>query len=311
MAKRMILKSIDWAYMIVGVTIAMVSLEIAVAQHPAPSVFDDDNLAAWCVVPFDAAQRSPEERAAMLAELGIKKLAYDWRDEHVPLFDREWKALLKNEVELFAFWLPFNTDPVNEEHVQEVFAFLERNQIRTQLWVLPGWFAGYENLIEGFDAMSHEEKVESIAEPLRYVAQRAKELGCTVGLYNHGGWFGEPENQIAIIEHLGFDNVGMVYNFQHGRHHIHRFSKFQPKMQPYLLCINLVGLTHGEPVVVAPLGEGDLEFELLETIVANGYNGPISIQNHRFDRDAREALIDERKGLDKIKASITNRRINF
>ncbi len=41
-----------------------------------------DNLVAWCIVPFDAEERSPEQRALMLDELGFKKMAWDWRMEH-------------------------------------------------------------------------------------------------------------------------------------------------------------------------------------------------------------------------------------
>lgn len=172
---------------------------------------------------------------------------------------------------------------------------------------MPGWFEGYENMVDGFQEMSREEQIATISKPIRYVAERAKELGCSVGLYNHGGWFGEPENQIAIIEHLGLDNVGMVYNFQHGRNHIERFSEFYPKMKKYLFCINLVGLSSGNEVKVASLGEGDIEYKLLAQIFGTGYNGPMSIQNHRPDRDAEEALISERKGLNKIMMTLNKR----
>ena len=37
---------------------------------------------------------------------------------------------------------------------------------------------------------------------LRPLAEEAGKIGCSLALYNHGGWFGEPENQIAIIERL-------------------------------------------------------------------------------------------------------------
>jgi hypothetical protein len=48
-----------------------------------------DRLAAWCIVPFDAKRRGPEARAKMLARLGIKRCAYDWRGEHVKDFEEE------------------------------------------------------------------------------------------------------------------------------------------------------------------------------------------------------------------------------
>lgn len=304
--KRQIIREFNTCmYLVFATVILLMATNGVIAQQSTINLFDADKLAAWCIVPFDAAQRTPETRAKMLSNLGITKLAYDWRDEHIPLFEREWKALQDQGVDLFAFWLPSNTDPANEEHVEQVFAFLERNRIKTQLWYLPGWFTGYENQIEGFGEMTREEQIESISKPIRYVAERAQALGCTVGLYNHGGWFGEPENQIAIIEHLGMDNVGIVYNFQHGRQHIHRFPEFYPKMKKYLLCINLVGLADGDPVTVTALGDGDIEYELLEMIYESGYTGAISIQNHRADRDAEAALIAERHGLEKMKEELT------
>ncbi|MFC7524852.1 sugar phosphate isomerase/epimerase family protein [Parapedobacter sp. GCM10030251] len=287
-------------------TVLMLVVGRVDGQAPNNKAFSREHLVAWCIVPFDAKQRTPKDRAAMLANLGITKLAYDWRDEYIPTFDEEWEALQQHGIDLFAFWLPSNVDPANEPHIQQVFAFLERNHIKTQLWYLPGWFAGYENLVEGFSEMSRQEQIATISEPIRYVAERARKLGCSVGLYNHGGWFGEPENQIAVIQHLGLDNVGMVYNFQHGRHHLARFSEFYPKMKPYLSCINVVGLASGDEVKVVPLGTGDMEYRLLQQIVNSGYDGPMSIQNHRSDRDAEEALISERKGLHKILRALSH-----
>ena len=55
------------------------------AVSPAESSADSrvdlyapDNLVAWCIVPFDAAKRTPAERAAMLKKLNIGRVAYDW-----------------------------------------------------------------------------------------------------------------------------------------------------------------------------------------------------------------------------------------
>ena len=51
------------------------------------------------------------------------------------------------------------------------------------------------------------------------------------------GWFGEPENQIAIIEKLkerGVTNVGIVYNLHHGHDHLKgtAFRSYWRKMKP-------------------------------------------------------------------------------
>ena len=53
------------------------------------SLYNKNNLVAWCIVPFDANKRTPSQRAEMLDRLGITKVAYDWRDEHVKEFEQE------------------------------------------------------------------------------------------------------------------------------------------------------------------------------------------------------------------------------
>src|SRR6476659_7380389 len=68
-------------------------------------LFARTNLMAWCIVPFDAKKRGPEERAAMLEKLGFKHFAYDYRAEHIPTFDAEIEALKTRGVALDAFWL--------------------------------------------------------------------------------------------------------------------------------------------------------------------------------------------------------------
>src|SRR3954451_20600311 len=69
-------------------------------------IYDRGNLVAWCIVPFDAKKRGPEERAAMLEKLGIKRFAYDYRAEHIPSWDAELDALKRHGIELTAWWFP-------------------------------------------------------------------------------------------------------------------------------------------------------------------------------------------------------------
>ncbi|MHC1765816.1 MAG: hypothetical protein AB9869_16220 [Verrucomicrobiia bacterium] len=70
------------------------------ADAPAASVFEPANLMAWCIVPFDASKRGPEERARMLTRLGFRHFAYDWRAEHIPTFDAEVEAMQRHGISL-------------------------------------------------------------------------------------------------------------------------------------------------------------------------------------------------------------------
>ena len=65
---------------------------------------------AWCIVPFDAKHRGPEERAVMLEKLGIHRLAYDWRAEHIPTFDEEVEAMNRHKIEITAWWFTNSID---------------------------------------------------------------------------------------------------------------------------------------------------------------------------------------------------------
>ena len=67
-------------------------------------------------------------------------------------------------------------------------------------------------------------RVRREADRIRALVDLASPYGCKVELYNHNGWFGMEENQLAIIgqlKELGVTGVGMVYNFSHARDELH------------------------------------------------------------------------------------------
>ncbi|MSQ93273.1 MAG: sugar phosphate isomerase/epimerase [Gemmataceae bacterium] len=273
-----------------GFSLLVASASFHEAQEPdaGKKLFARDNLVAWCIVPFDGKKRGPEERAAMLARLGFKHFAYDWRAEHLPTLDRELDALKKHGIQLDAFWFPANLG----QDARTILALLKRHQIKTQLWIAMGDPAP--------KAKNEADKIEAAARILRPIADEAAKIGCTVGLYNHGGWFGEPENQVAIIAHLKLPNVGIVYNLHHGHDHLDRFPALLKKMQPHLYALNLNGMVkNGDKLgkKILPLGQGDLDLGLLKTIRASGYRGPIGILGHTQD-DAEDRLRDNLHGLD-------------
>jgi putative heme-binding domain-containing protein len=264
-----------------------------VAKPAANDLFARKNLIAWCIVPFDSKKRSPEQRAAMLEKLGFQHFAYDWRAEHVATFDAEIEALKRHHVSLDAFWAPgeLNRDTRN------ILDVLKRHQLKTQLWVLLDFGA------DRVTGAAQQKRVATAVEKLAPLALEAASIGCTVVLYNHGGWFGEPENQIEIVDALkkkGLTNVGIVYNQHHGHDHIDRFPALLAKMKPYLLALNINGMDpqgdrHGRKIL--PLGQGSLDLGLLKVIRDSGYSGPIGILGHTMD-DAEARLQDNLDGLD-------------
>ncbi len=135
---------------------------------------------------------------------------------------------------------------------------------------------------------------------MAYVAKKLDSIGSSLGLYNHGGWFGEPENQLAIIEHLKMDNIGIVYNFSHAETQANRFEEFYPKILPHLYAINITGLRGGYPAEVVPVGQGDMEKDMMNIIQESSYDGPIGIINEDFAEDAKDGLEINMRGIQEI-----------
>ena len=118
------------------------------------------------------------------------------------------------------------------------------------------------------DALPEEIASRAAAEILAPVARAAAERNCRLGFYNHGGWWGEPDNQIRVLKALrkmGFDNVGLVYNFHHGHEHVTKFSELARRMQPYLLTVNINGMRDGGPQIL-PVGKGSHEAAMLRDL---------------------------------------------
>ncbi len=256
------------------------------------SILEKGNLSAWCIVPFDSKKRGPVERAEMLNRLGITRLAYDWRDAHIPSFDAEVEAMKAHGITISAWWMSAGMDEKN----RLILDVIRRHGIHPQLWIM-----GREPQ-EGDQAA----KVKAAADSLRPLVEEAGRLGCKVGLYNHGGWFGEPENQIGIIRELGMPDVGIVYNFHHGHPHIGRFLELFAKMKPHLIALNLNGMVvegdrSGRKII--PIGAGDQEESMIGTVLDSGWRGEVGILCH-LDRDAEEVLQANLNGLEVLKEKL-------
>lgn len=254
---------------------------LALPGAAAKDIFAKENLVAWCIVPFDAKQRGPAERAEMLKRLGIRKVAYDWRKEQVPTFEQEILEYEKHGLEYFAFW---------SAH-EEAFRLFEKYDLHPQIW----------KTLQAPRTGTQEEKVATAAKAMLPLVERTRKMGCKLGLYNHGGWGGEPKNMVAVCQwlrkHAQADHVGIVYNFHHGHGHIGDFSESLELMKPFLLCLNLNGMNDDAKPKILPLGSGKHESRMLRIVQESGYQGPIGILDHRNELDAEKSLRENLEGL--------------
>ncbi len=266
-------------------------------------VLSRDNLVAWCIVPFDAKKRGPVERVEMLKELGIRRCAYDWRKEHVPTFEQEILEYQKHGIEFFAFW------SVHED----AFNLFKKHGLHPQIWhVIPNASVENHNAVGSASKGSSEAnietlKIEAAVKDTLSLAERTKEMGCKLGLYNHGGWSGEPANLVAVckrLHELGHAHVGIIYNFHHGHQHIDDWKQSFAVMKPYILCLNLNGMNTDAKPKILGIGKGAHELEMIRVVVESDYSGPIGIIGHREQIDARESLLENINGLQTIREKI-------
>ncbi len=262
------------------------------APATTPLDLSMDNLFAWCVVPFDSVERSPQARVAMLRELGFSAYAYDWREQHLAEMAEEWQLAEASGLDVMAVWLWINgnTDQPGQLSAsnEQVLQAIASTQLQTQLWV--GFNANY------FEQGSAAQRIEQGAEMVGYLQERAAAMGCRVALYNHGDWFGEPANQVKIIEALQTEEVGIIYNFHHAHPQLDRFQSIVDTMLPYLWAVNLNGMKADGPKIL-PIAAGDREAAMLQILRDQGYRGPFGILGHVDDADVRVILEENLAGL--------------
>lgn len=131
---------------------------------------------------------------------------------------------------------------------------------------------------------------------IAYLSQKAQELGCKIALYNHGGWYGKPDNQLEIIKKLPNENLGVVFNFHHAHDKLEHYSENIKKLQPYLWCVNLNGMKADGPKIIT-IGKGDLEKEMILQLIDFGYKGPFGILGHVKGGDPEKILKENFNGL--------------
>jgi len=257
-------------------------------QSGNEGLFSKDNLVAWCIVPFDSVERTPVQRAQMLKELGFTKFAYDWRAKHIAEFPTEISELKKQGIQLSAVWIWIDSDSLPGHDNGEIFKIVKDNGVKTDFWI------GFNNTV--FEGLDENQKFEKAVSMVKSLEKLADSQGCTISLYNHGDWFGEPTNQVKIIELTGSDKIGMVYNFHHAHEQIADFPILLPKMLPYLKTINLNGMRAAGPKIL-PIGQGDSELGMLKGIRDAEFQGNLGILGHVEDADVQVILQGNLDGL--------------
>ena len=252
-----------------------VNLQKQQTNKAVEQLFNKANLIPWSIVGFDVKERTPKERLEMLQRLGYNQYAYGNRPKHIPTMQEEWRLAKEKRINIKAVWLYIN---MNKDSVgnlkpesEVIFENLKAVGLKTQIWV--GFQPKY------FEKITEEESLKQSVDMVAYLAQRANQLGCKLALYNHGGWFGHPENQLKIIKALPKENIGIVFNFHHAHDNLKQYSENIKKLRPYLWCVNLNGMKTEGPKIIT-IGKGNLEKDMIQQLLDLEYQGPFGILGH-------------------------------
>lgn len=280
------------------ITVALLMILNIYCTTKQPKELDMKNYFAWCIVPFDNLNRNPEERISMLKELGFVSYAYDWRTEHLSEMVKEINLARENGIKIDGVWMWIDKNNSVEnlsEDNKKVFDIIQKTGLKTQIWL-----SFPENY---FERLSEDERMTEAVKMVSYISDKAEKHGCTVGLYNHGGWFGNPDNQVKIIEALPEKKLGIIFNFHHAHEMLDEYPEMVEKMMPYLRAVNLNGMNPEGPMIVT-IGDGSKEAEMIKILEEKGYKGPYGILGHRTDADVKQVL---QKNLEGLKSIIKNR----
>jgi hypothetical protein len=267
-------------------------------RDTSSSPFDKRNLHVWAYEEYDAVERTPEERAQVLVDLGITKAAYICRNEaRVSEFEAYVKAYRDAGIELVGVWTPIHTDsPLDEVQIKTFLEVVDRQNLRIQWWL---------TLEQNFDAMDVSERVDDALARLRPLVSEANDRGCPLGLYGHGTnrWFTQAENQLDILERLQAEmpdaQLGIIYNFHQSHAQMNRLDKALPRLKPFLTALNLNGM-HSDGPKIARIGQGDNEKRMIDIIARSGWRGPTGIIAHDRKQDAAIVLQENLSGLKSI-----------
>ncbi|MDI6401099.1 hypothetical protein QLX67_03760 [Balneolaceae bacterium ANBcel3] len=257
---------------------------------PPHSLFRDENMVAWSVVPYDSLNRAPEERVNMLTRLGFSRFAFDWREEHLSLLPKEIGLLHKNRISLDAVWCWVDERSSNgllPEH-EQLFRILEEAKQPTTIWI-----GVHYNFYEGLE---DSQKVEKVASVLKAIHKGASRSNSRIALYTHFGWLALPENQVRVIEATGHDDIGIVFSFHHAQDVLDRFDEALHIMKPYLQTVHLSGVTRGVSEII-DIGKGTLEKTMIRSVIESGFKGTIGIIGHTEGEDVEQVLLRNIRGL--------------
>jgi hypothetical protein len=246
----------------------------------------------------------------MLRAMGVTKIIWDWRDEHIDTFDAELDALRQNNIELSGIWTPSPMPAFEEPEYPSRFGVVStriktliteaaRRGYTPDLWTQIAF--GGPGAPSAPSEHFHRAEVMRAADHLTGLVRLARGHGMCVVLTNHGGWAGEPRTLIDIVTELaqrGLGNVGIGFRLQHAHHLIADLDHHIATMSEHLVAVMLSGADAGAELtgrVILPFGAGSRDRWVTHALLESGWQGQLVV--HAVGNDDSEArLLDSLEG---------------
>lgn len=164
-------------------------------------------------------------------------------------------------------------------------------------------------------AQTPEEQLKRVrreADRIGAIVHLVAPYGNRIALYNHDGWSGIEDNQLAILERLkssGVDGIGMVYAFNHVRDKYHDdtvdFPALWSRMKRHVVAITLTGICMDDGTTAYP-SQGDGELAMMRTIEDSGWYGQVGVFAGEWHGrgDAETTLRNVLTGVDWLRAEL-------
>lgn len=268
---------------IFGVTLAMAAWLAAATAANAGST---NAFFAFCMDTHDAKQRSLQNQAALLKELGYDGCGHLWLD-HLP---ERLKTLDAAGLKLYQVYLTVNV-ATNAKQPYDA-------RLKDLLPLLKGRDVQIALLLQG--AKSSDSTLdEHVANLVRGMAAMAETNGVRIVLYPHiTDWLETINDAVRVAAKIDRPNVGVMFNFCHWLR-VGQDRDYQTPLKqamPRLFAVSINGADEfdtkpGWKRYVQPLDSGNFDMAGFLTYLRNiGYTGPIGLQCYGLGGDARDHL---------------------
>ncbi len=277
--KRRIMAILAACFVTLGFPVAEVAAPMVPEQHTLPFF-------AFCMDTHDSQERTLEEQAALLEELGYDGAGHLWLDE---LAERI-ATLDRHGLRLFQVALRVNIAPDTipyDPRLEEILALVKDRDAMLALLI-----SGGPPSDPGGDARA--------VELVREIAGLAAGAGVRVVLYPHSGdWLERVEDALRIVDKAECPNVGVMFNLCHWLK-VSGEEDLEPlltRAMPRLFAVSIHGADRAPEIRagtgnwIQPLDSGSFDVDaLLDLLQDLGYRGPVGLQCYGIPGDARGHL---------------------